>query len=83
MFPKNLHASAGEKVVFRCASSGQNDPTVQWNVKRKHGVDVEEGLLTFDSVLPENSGLYVCTASNQYGTVSTKVKLKVVDRTYS
>lgn len=82
VFPKKLQTYIGEKAVFRCASSGQNKPLLRWNVKNVLGVNADEGLLTFDSVARENTGYYVCTASNQYSTVSTKVKLIVMERKY-
>ena len=82
MFPKKVKAYTGEKVVFRCASSGDNEPVLRWNVKDLYGVHAENGLLTFESVAMENNGFYVCTASNRYSTVSTKVKLHVVGSMY-
>ena len=82
VFPKKAKAYVGEKVVFRCASSGESDPILRWNVRNSYRVHATDGLLTFESVTIENNGLYVCTASNRYGTVSTKVKLHVTGSKY-
>ena len=80
MYPAKITAKVGDKVTFRCASSGQPEPSIQWSSSKGKRPKTDSGLMTFEAVDWKDSGTYVCTASNPYGAVSAKVKLKVVRR---
>lgn len=70
----------GDAVTFRCASSGQPEPSIQWSSAKGKQPKTDSGLMTFAAIDWKDSGTYVCTASNPYGALSAKVKLKVVKR---
>ncbi|KAG8178108.1 hypothetical protein JTE90_017455 [Oedothorax gibbosus] len=69
--PENVTAIPGNRHVFRCSASGSPHPVITWNkILEKPGSDssaltVGNGdSLTFESLKPEDAGLYECIASN-------------------
>uniref|UniRef100_A0A670K7D7 Heparan sulfate proteoglycan 2 n=1 Tax=Podarcis muralis TaxID=64176 RepID=A0A670K7D7_PODMU len=75
--------SAGSKVVFPCSASGFPVPDITWTKLEgdlPKEVRVESNVLTIPSARPEDTGIYVCTASNRQGKVTAFSMLKVHER---
>nr|XP_033469224.1 myopalladin isoform X2 [Epinephelus lanceolatus] len=83
---QDLHASEGQLVVLECRVKGVPSPRVDWY---RDGNIIEDSpdfrilqkkeicTLVIAEVFPEDSGMFTCTASNKYGTVSSAAALKV------
>ncbi|XP_030012097.1 myopalladin isoform X2 [Sphaeramia orbicularis] len=89
VFTKNLQdllASEGQLVVLECRVKGTPSPRVDWY---REGKPIEDSpdfrilqkkeicTLVIAEVFPEDSGMFTCTASNKYGTVSSTAALRV------
>ncbi|KAJ8390133.1 hypothetical protein AAFF_G00110070 [Aldrovandia affinis] len=73
----------GSPAVFPCLATGYPVPQIKWSkLDSELGPRaVEEGnTLTISSVTLEDSGTYVCTASNKQGMVQAFTTLKVHER---
>ena len=66
-------------MTLKCAASGQPEPSINWNFRKGQNVRVHGGTLAFPKVSLSDNGVYLCTASNHYGSVSAKVKLNVIE----
>ena len=69
--------------VLNCSASGNPPPTVHWNF---HGSNITNdtvkyiitnGVLTILNIEFNDAGVYHCTASNVYKSVSGTIELKV------
>ncbi|XP_026165165.1 myopalladin isoform X2 [Mastacembelus armatus] len=89
VFTKRLQdivASEGQLVVLECRVKGLPSPRVDWY---REGKNIEDSPdfrilqkkeicnLVIAEVFLEDSGMFTCTASNKYGTVSSSAALKV------
>ncbi|KAI3363020.1 hypothetical protein L3Q82_011677 [Scortum barcoo] len=89
VFTKSLQellASEGQLVVLECRVKGLPSPRVDWY---REGKIIEDSpdfrilqkkeicTLVIAEVFPEDSGMFTCTASNKYGTVSSTAALRV------
>lgn len=85
--PSPIRVMDGQKVTFQCVVVGKPTPRVQWfhnDVPVEDAKDVlisqdSEGVcsLTITEAFPENSGEYVCYASNKVGEAVCKSTLIV------
>ncbi|XP_078129251.1 myopalladin [Sander vitreus] len=83
---QDLLASEGQLVVLECRVKGVPSPRVDWS---REGKIIEDSpdfrilqkkeicTLVIAEVFPEDSGMFTCTASNKYGTVSSAATLRV------
>ncbi|XP_067659130.1 basement membrane-specific heparan sulfate proteoglycan core protein-like isoform X2 [Haliotis asinina] len=72
--------NVGDRVDFECLVSGTPKPLVKWSKVEgalPASAVIGEGILIVPEVRPEDAGTYVCTATNQAGTVQSKVQLFV------
>lgn len=75
----------GESVVLDCVSSGTPRPVVSWfydsvplpNQDLPHIQQASNDSLVISVVVKEDEGMYICRASNQAGTESATVSLRV------
>ncbi|XP_062257600.1 myopalladin isoform X2 [Platichthys flesus] len=83
---QDLFVSEGQLVVLECLVKGTPSPRVDWYREGKPMEDSpafrilqkkEVCTLVIAEVLPEDSGVFTCKASNKYGTVSTSAALRV------
>ncbi|XP_068757226.1 contactin-associated protein like 5-3-like isoform X2 [Montipora capricornis] len=79
--PKINITQTGSRVNFLCNATGEDTPTVTWTKSRGHlptssSVD-SDGTLIIPTVEVEDSGSYLCTASNAFTTLASSVELKV------
>ncbi|KAM9804249.1 myopalladin [Neosynchiropus ocellatus] len=83
---QDIHASEGQLVVLECRVKGAPSPRVDWYQEGRVITDSpdfrilqkkEICTLVIAEVFPEDSGLFTCTASNKYGTVSSSATLDV------
>ncbi|XP_059179876.1 myopalladin [Centropristis striata] len=83
---QDLHASEGQLVVLECRVKGVPLPRVDWYREGELIEDCPEFrilqkkeicTLVIAEVYPEDSGMFTCTASNKYGTVSSAAPLRV------
>ncbi|XP_054456454.1 myopalladin isoform X2 [Anoplopoma fimbria] len=83
---QDLLASEGQLVVLECRVKGAPSPQVDWYREGKIIEDSpdfrileKKGICTLviAEVFPEDSGMFTCTASNNYGTVSSAATLRV------
>ena len=82
--PEEIQAVVNTGATLLCESIGLPDPIVTWT---KDGVGFpttglrhrmrDSGTIEFTSVRLEDAGRYVCTASNEAGTISRQMKLDV------
>ncbi|XP_060132262.1 basement membrane-specific heparan sulfate proteoglycan core protein isoform X6 [Zootoca vivipara] len=81
--PEVKEVSTGSKVVFPCSASGFPVPDITWTKLEgdlPKDVHVDSNVLTIPSARPEDTGIYVCTASNRQGKVTAFSMLKVRER---
>ncbi|XP_010791742.1 myopalladin isoform X2 [Notothenia coriiceps] len=83
---QDLLASECQLVVLECRVKGVPSPRVDWY---RDGTFIEDSpehrilqkkdicTLVIAEVFPEDSGMFTCTASNNYGTVSSAAALRV------
>lgn len=85
--PDTLDIKDGEMLALKCTVKGDPEPQVQWYkgtelLSSSDIIDLRyrQGLasLTINEVFPEDEGLYACKATNSFGTVETKCKLKIL-----
>ncbi|XP_048238836.1 basement membrane-specific heparan sulfate proteoglycan core protein-like isoform X2 [Haliotis rufescens] len=72
--------NVGDRVDFECLVSGTPKPMVKWSKVEgalPASAVIGEGILIVPEVRPEDAGTYVCTATNEAGTVQSKVQLFV------
>lgn len=79
--PETRSVSIGASVVFTCFASGFPFPEITWY---KEGSDlfpddfeIDNGVLTLRNIRKEDAGTYVCSATNNEGTVEYKANLIV------
>ncbi|XP_069772736.1 hemicentin-1-like [Narcine bancroftii] len=83
-FDANQERLAKERVILPCPARGTPPPVIHW---LQNGLELlhneprvsmlEDGSLLIDSVLPYNSGDYVCIATNEAGSSKRKYRLQV------
>ncbi|XP_042333788.1 LOW QUALITY PROTEIN: basement membrane-specific heparan sulfate proteoglycan core protein [Sceloporus undulatus] len=81
--PEVKEVSAGSTVVFPCLASGFPVPDIAWTKLEgdlPENVRIEGNVLSIPSAQPEDTGIYVCTASNRQGKVTAFSMLKVRER---
>ncbi|XP_061114862.1 basement membrane-specific heparan sulfate proteoglycan core protein-like isoform X3 [Conger conger] len=81
--PEVKEVNLGSAAVFPCLATGYPVPEIKWSkLDGELGpTAVQEGhVLTIPSVKQEDSGTYVCSASNKQGTVQAFTKLSVHER---
>ncbi|XP_063001421.1 basement membrane-specific heparan sulfate proteoglycan core protein [Elgaria multicarinata webbii] len=81
--PEVKEVSAGSMVVFPCLASGFPVPDITWTKLEgdlPQSVRLEGNVLTIPAARPEDTGIYVCTASNRQGKVTAFSMLKVRER---
>ncbi|KAG7472084.1 hypothetical protein MATL_G00104850 [Megalops atlanticus] len=81
--PEVVEVTVGSAAVFPCVASGYPVPEIKWTkLDGELGPNaVQEGnVLTIPDVTEEDSGTYVCTASNKQGMVQAFSTLRVHER---
>ncbi|XP_029013106.1 basement membrane-specific heparan sulfate proteoglycan core protein isoform X4 [Betta splendens] len=81
--PETKEVTVGSDAVLPCVASGYPAPEIKWSkldgeLPPKCFQDVN--VLTVPRVAPEDSGTYVCTASNKQGKVEAFTTLQVHER---
>ena len=70
-------------MTFTCTATGQPHPVITWNKSEGHlpqtRIIIREADLIILNVSVHDSGLYVCTATNSVGSISSAVELNVVN----
>lgn len=89
--PKRVYVKPGDDLFLNCQAAGDPAPIVKWvdhyndsiKVEPSHGHDRTNYNSSLpwqlNSVTPEYSGIYVCTASNVAGSVTEKTEVIVTD----
>lgn len=81
--PKNQRVPVGATVSFRCSASSQSSDAVYQLVWTKEGgvmpsqATEASGVLTITNVRPEDTGVYICTASDLTSAAQERVTLTV------
>lgn len=84
--PENLEVKDGEMLCLKCTVKGDPEPQITWSkdsesISSSDVIDLRyrQGMatLTISEVFPEDEGLYICKATNSFGSVETKCKLKI------
>ncbi|KAM6434636.1 basement membrane-specific heparan sulfate proteoglycan core protein isoform 6-T6 [Liasis olivaceus] len=81
--PEVKEVSAGSTVVFPCTASGFPVPEIKWTKlegELPSDARLEGSSLTIPAARPEDTGVYVCTASNRQGKGTAFSMLKVRER---
>ncbi|XP_067328854.1 basement membrane-specific heparan sulfate proteoglycan core protein isoform X5 [Anolis sagrei] len=81
--PEVKEVSAGSAVSFPCLASGFPMPDIAWTKLEGElpgNARIEGHILNLPAVRPEDTGVYVCTASNRQGKVTAFSMLKVRER---
>ncbi|KAM8723919.1 hemicentin-2 isoform 2-T2 [Acanthopagrus schlegelii] len=81
-----LDAVLGENVTFPCSAEGNPPPEIQWNYKDMPTMKLTETTgrrqrnITITGATSTNAGVYICTATNEFGTVTKAVTLVVKEK---
>ncbi|XP_034025662.1 LOW QUALITY PROTEIN: hemicentin-1 [Thalassophryne amazonica] len=86
--PGSVTANVGENITLPCAAQGFPPPSVTWYSQdgrqilpktRSHSriMQLENGHLEILSVWLDDEGLYICEATNQFGTIKTEARVSV------
>ena len=73
-------AALGDQVSLVCDASGYPSPDITWhrnNASMPDDYTVIDGDLLISWARPEDTGTYVCSAANEYGTTYIPVELSV------
>ncbi|KAG2459419.1 MYLK protein, partial [Polypterus senegalus] len=88
--PQSQETLEGQEVIFKIKVLGSPKPEITWMrdgymLKEKTGIKIyEEGgihYLCLQNVLKEDSGCYICKATNSRGQISGSCTLNVTDKT--
>lgn len=87
MRPSNKSVLAGRNMYFYCSVKGYPAPSLSWEkdgqritrgeVKQRHVLLYEEGILRLDGVQKTDQGIYTCIASNERGVIRASASLTV------
>uniref|UniRef100_A0A3P8WN31 Heparan sulfate proteoglycan 2 n=1 Tax=Cynoglossus semilaevis TaxID=244447 RepID=A0A3P8WN31_CYNSE len=77
--PETKEVTVGSDAVFPCVASGYPVPEIKWS-KLPSKCFQQDNILTVPKVTHEDTGTYVCTASNKQGKVEAFTSLKVHER---
>uniref|UniRef100_A0A670IBI0 non-specific serine/threonine protein kinase n=1 Tax=Podarcis muralis TaxID=64176 RepID=A0A670IBI0_PODMU len=79
----------GDTVMLQCKVCGRPKPTITWkgpdqNILDNDNIQIKacdsgEITLKICNVMPQDSGIYTCVATNELGTASTSATIKVQD----
>ncbi|XP_014669845.1 PREDICTED: peroxidasin homolog [Priapulus caudatus] len=82
--PDHQETRVGETVSLECVADGSPRPQIVWTKDSaalpnldKYRVDQQTGTLEIRFVRPEDHGLYRCSATNEYGSVSASAHVRV------
>ncbi|XP_053705091.1 basement membrane-specific heparan sulfate proteoglycan core protein isoform X1 [Synchiropus splendidus] len=81
--PETKEVTVGSDAVLPCVASGYPAPEIKWtklDTELPPKCFQEKNVLTVPRVTHEDSGTYVCTASNKQGKVESFTKLEVHER---
>ena len=89
--PKRVILSVGELALLTCEVSGDPEPSVTWTKNGNSSIPRAQlkndgRILVIKDVLPRDSGVYECKASNKFGesrsstTVVVAGKLSLLER---
>ncbi|XP_036944946.1 intercellular adhesion molecule 5 isoform X2 [Acanthopagrus latus] len=76
----------GENVTFPCSAEGNPPPEIQWNYKYMPNTKLTETTgrrqrnITITGATSTNTGVYICTATNEFGTMTRAVTLVVKEK---
>ncbi|XP_033992132.1 fibroblast growth factor receptor 3 isoform X6 [Trematomus bernacchii] len=90
MDKKLLAVPAANTVKFRCAASGNPQPTIHWlkngkefkGEQRMGGIKLrhQQWSLVMESAVPSDRGNYTCVVQNKYGAITHTYQLDVLER---
>uniref|UniRef100_A0A8C7E759 non-specific serine/threonine protein kinase n=1 Tax=Naja naja TaxID=35670 RepID=A0A8C7E759_NAJNA len=71
----------GDTVMLQCKVCGRPKPTITWKGPDQNILDNDSSDITLKicNVMPQDSGIYTCVATNELGTASTSATIKVQD----
>ncbi|XP_077945716.1 basement membrane-specific heparan sulfate proteoglycan core protein isoform X7 [Gasterosteus aculeatus] len=81
--PETKEVTVGSDAVLPCVASGYPAPEIKWSKVEKElppKCFQEHNVLTVPRVTHDDSGIYVCTASNKQGKVEAFTTLQVHER---
>ncbi|KAL6119478.1 hspg2 [Pungitius sinensis] len=81
--PETTEVTVGSDAVLPCVASGYPAPEIKWSKVEKElppKCFQEHNVLTVPGVTHDDSGIYVCTASNKQGKVEAFTTLQVHER---
>ncbi|XP_014849228.1 PREDICTED: basement membrane-specific heparan sulfate proteoglycan core protein isoform X5 [Poecilia mexicana] len=81
--PETKEVTVGSDAVMPCLASGYPVPDIKWTKSEGElppKCVQEANVLTVPQVTHEDSGTYICTASNEHGKVAAFTKLQVHER---
>ncbi|XP_060118776.1 kalirin isoform X2 [Heteronotia binoei] len=81
----------GDTVILQCKVCGRPKPTITWKGPDQNILDSDNGTAAYTvsscdsgeitlkicNVMPQDSGIYTCVATNELGTASTSATIKV------
>ncbi|XP_068696923.1 hemicentin-1-like isoform X2 [Montipora foliosa] len=78
-FPKNISTQRGQHVTFTCSATGASNPVFSWK-KMKGNLPASRSVvngenLTIYNVTTDDSGFYVCNATNSINTGSVELRV--------
>jgi hypothetical protein len=88
--PEDVTAQSGDNVHLSCEVGGDPDPVLVWHREDgrmpKGRTQVVKGILSIESVNPQDEGIYICEAENEAGIVrvgaSIAVHGKILERVF-
>ncbi|XP_059495907.1 intercellular adhesion molecule 1-like [Stegostoma tigrinum] len=77
-----VEVTKGDEITLSCMSDGRPSPVLEWvNPSNGNNIEIGPGFLRIPYITSEHQGIYICRATNQYGSDEKDVDIRVKDLT--
>ncbi|XP_059495782.1 intercellular adhesion molecule 5-like isoform X2 [Stegostoma tigrinum] len=73
-----VEVTKGDEITLSCMSDGRPSPVLEWvNPSNGNNIEIGPGFLRIPYITSEHQGIYICRATNQYGSDEKDVDIRV------